>query len=300
MKLLANLKSLLQRKAFVLSAVLMTLLLSSGQVNAKTINIYQQGNNPANYIRVVKAKGKDMSPPFNQPYQLSEDKLADILRSILYNRRALFGDKIKTRVVFAEDTIDKYTPYLIEAFQKAGPNQAVYFSVAQNYTKVVLRNPYLTQVAMWIVGDELYMRFDKTHAKLLGDYQARTPEGKKMRENAVGLRISLDAGPGQRFFADSARGLIMDLGADWEAIATQVAAEQERIRQEKELAKAKGSKKKKLEKKYQKEEPIPQAASLKDQKNAETRLLELKRLKDMGLISAEDYDIKKAEILRDL
>lgn len=268
---------------------------------AKTTYIYRQGNNPANYIKIVSKKAPEAEGlTLNQPYQLSEDKLADMLRSILYNRKALFSDKTKTRVVFTEDSIDKYTPYLVQAFQKAGPEDTVYFSVAQNYTKVVLRDPKLTEVAMWISGNDLYIRFDKTQAKLLGDYQARSPEGQKMREEAKGLRISLEAGPGQRFFPSSTQGLILSFNENWEANANQVAAELEQERQERELAKAKGSKKKKLEKQYQQETQVQSAPSLKDQKNAEQRLLELKRLKDTGLISQDDYDIKKAEILRDL
>ena len=265
--------------------------------------VYRQGNNPVNYVKFAKlSRAKRDTLSLNQPYTFTEDQMADILRSLRYNRRALFSDKIKTRKVFEEEYIERFTPYLVKAFKEVKPDQIVYFSVAQKRPYFIIRNDRLTQVAMWITGQELHVRFDKTDAKLPGDYKARTPEGRRMREIAVGLRISLEPQTGQKLAFDSSRELILDINSNWETIVVQIEAEEERIRKEQEIKKARGSKKKRLKAEAQVNQPVapPPPMSTKDQKNAEDRLSELKKLKDKGLIDQSDYDKKKKEILQNL
>ncbi|MDX1386066.1 MAG: hypothetical protein R3257_00645, partial [bacterium] len=162
------------KKLIFLSILLVSLSWSPASQAGKN-DIYRQSNNPANFIRLINVpKERAAEVKLNQPYTFTEDQMADILRSLRYNRRAVFSDKVKTRRIFEEETIEKYTPFLVEAFKKVSPDQAVYFSVAQKRPWYVVRNDHLTQVEMWVVGQELHMRFGKTEAKLLGDYQART------------------------------------------------------------------------------------------------------------------------------
>ena len=271
---------------------------------AKTEYVYKQPNNPANFIKLADI-GKDEAQTLqlNQPYQFTEDQMADILRSLRYNRKALFSDKIKTRRIFEEEYIEKYTPLLVKAFNESEKDQIVYWSVVQKRPFYVIRDDKLTQVAMWVTGQELHMRFDKTEAKLLGDYQARTQEGKKMRRNAIGLRISLEPQQGQKLSFNSSREIVLDINSNWEAIVTEIEAEEERIQKQLEYEKARGSKRKKLKAEMDKQEtapPPPPPVSEKDKAGAEDRLEELKRLKDKGLINQKDYDKKKDEILKTL
>lgn len=278
----------------------------SPQVEAKTEYIYRQGNNPANYVKVVKiGKSEAEELKLNQPYQFTEDKMADILRSMRYTRRALFSDKVKTRRVFEEETIEKYTPYLVKAFQEAGDRNMVYFSVAQKRPFYVVRDDKLTQVAMWVSGSDLHMRFDKTEAKLLGDYAARSPEGKKMRREAKGLRISLEPQEGQKFAFDSTQEVLVDINRNWTDIVIKIEDEEERLRKQLEYEKARGSKRERLKAEMKEEGTLPPSSttaptSTKDRQSAEARLTELKRLKDKGLISEKDYNAKKKEILENL
>ncbi len=270
---------------------------------AKTEFIYRQSNNPANYVKVAdigKSEAKTLN--LNQPYNFTEDQMADILRSMRYSRTALFTDKVKTRRIFEEEYIEKYTPYLVKAFQEASPDQILYFSVAQKRPYYVIRDDKLTQVAMWVSGQELHMRFDKTEAKLLGDYAAHTPEGKKMRRDAKGLRISLEPQTSQKFAFDSTEEILVDINADWTTIVTKIEDEEEALRKQLEYEKARGSKKKRLKAEMEAEgqAPVKAPVSEKDRQSAETRLTELKKLKDKGLISEKDYNAKKEEILKGL
>jgi hypothetical protein len=276
---------------------------------ARSDVIWRQKNNAANFVRLIGIRGsKAETMALTQPYTFTEDKMADILRSLRYTRRALFTDKIKNRRVFEEETIERYTPLLVKAFAQATPQQMVYMSVAQKRPWYIIREDRLTQVALWVTGQELHLRFDETEAKLGGDYMAHTPEGQKMRARAVGLRIMLEPQQGQKFALDSTDEIIVDISSNWEAIVTQIEAEEEKLRQEQEIEKARGSKKKQLQaeadaKAQQAQGTSAVAApppSAVDQKNAEQRLQELKKLKDKGLIDQSDYDKKKEEILRNM
>ncbi len=259
------------------------------QANAKTI--YEQNNNPANYVKLQKNPDAESS---NHPYSFNNEVMADLLRSVRYSRKALFSDNIKTQFVFEEETVQKYTPYLIEAFQKASPEEAVFLSVAQSRPYAILRNDRLTQVRLWVESDGLHMNFVKTEAKLHGDYKSKTT-GKKLIRNAKGLRVSLETQEGQQFALDSAQEIIFNLNTDWQAVVTRLDEEEEA----KEAAKDTRKNRRKKSDPNVAPAPAPRV-SPEEQKNAESRLTELKRLKDKGLISDEDYNRKKAEILENL
>ena len=164
------------------------LILPAVTAQAKSETIFKQKNNPANFVRLQGiGRSEATTMKLSQPYTFTEDKMADILRSMRYSRRALFSDQVKNRRVFEEETIERYTPFLVQAFQQATPDQIVYMSVAQKRPWVIVRDDRITTLALWVSGQELHMRFDQTDYKLGGDYQANTPEGRKMRTNAVGL-----------------------------------------------------------------------------------------------------------------
>jgi len=283
----------------ILLAMVVGVLLIPSIAQAKKSTIYRQANNPANIIKLDKIGSKEATElQLNHPYTFSEDQMADILRSIRFNRRALFSQKVKTRHVYEEEYIEKYTPLLVKAFKEVGPKEVVYFSLAQQRPLFIIRNDRLTSVRMWVSGQELHIDFLKTEAKLQGDYKQRTQQGRRLIEDSKGLRISLEPQEGQKFAFDSSDEIILDLSANWEAIVTKIEAEEKRIKEQMELEKAKGSRKKKIAKQQAQSQRPP--VSEKDRKTAEERLGELKKLKDKGLINEQDYERKKQEILENL
>lgn len=282
-------------------ALLLSLVLSSFPTWARANDIiYKRGNNQADYVKLEKLKeSKAETLALNQPYKFTEEQMIDILRALRYTRKNLIGSGEKIRFVFELEYINKYAPYLVEAFGKVTPFQVVSWSVVQKRPLVIIRNDRLTEVRMWVIGQELHMDFIKMEAKLQGDYQAQTT-GDRLISQAKGLRMELEPQEGQKFSFGNVQELIIDLTQDWDRIATNVEAEDAKIQEEIKVRKSK----------YRPgaapTAPIPAGAtspaaspaSPKDQKSAEDRLSELKKLKDKGLISNQDYEKKKQEILQ--
>jgi len=264
--------------------------------------IYTQPNNPGNFVKVEKFKpqGKEV---LNQPHTFTDSEMRGILRSLKYGKKLILLKDSPNRDIFELEYIDKYTPYLIEAFSKATPEQAVVWSVVQKRPYFILRNDKLTMVRMWVVGSELHISFIKTEAKLQGDYQAKTT-GQRLIEEAKGIGVNLEPQQSQKFALDSTEELILDLNANWQQIADSIDAEDERLKAEAEAAK-KGKKTAQASGTTSSSASSAPAAaptpvSAKDQGDAQERLSELKSLKDKGLINQKDYDEKKQEILKGL
>ncbi|HEX5034980.1 MAG TPA: SHOCT domain-containing protein [bacterium] len=274
--------------------------------------IYKQPNNQANFVKIEKFKSPD-GETLSQPYNFDETQLRAILSSLKYGKKLILLKESKNRDLYEVEYIDKFVPYLMQAFAKVKPDQAVVWSVVQKRPYFIIRNDKLTIVRMWVVGSELHMDFIKTEAKLQGDYQAKTT-GQKLIDDAKSIGVTIEPQQGQKFGLNSTDELIIDLKVDWPTIAANLAAEDERLRQEAEAEKA-------AKKGHRTANATPAAAaptsltttttsgsapaakpaiSPVDQKNAQTRLTELKSLKDKGLISEKDYEQKKAEILKDL
>lgn len=292
------------KKSFSLFSLLMFAL--SSPALAETL--YKQPNNQANFVKLEKFKSKD-GDKLNQPYTFDETQLRAILSSLKYGKKLILLKESKNRDLYEVEYIDKFVPYLIQAFAKAKPDQAVVWSVVQKRPYFIIRNDKLTIVRMWVVGDELHMDFVKTEAKLQGDYQAKTT-GQKLIDDAKSIGVTIEPQQGQKFGLNSTDELVIDLKADWPAISANLAAEDERLRQEAEAEKA-------AKKGHRSANAAPAtsattmttttssaaakpAVSPVDQKNAQARLTELKNLKDKGLISEKDYEKKKEEILKDL
>ncbi|HKX11754.1 MAG TPA: SHOCT domain-containing protein [bacterium] len=293
------------------SLSLFTLLMFALSSPAMAETLYQQPNNQANFVKLEKFKSKD-GDTLNQPYTFDETQLRAILSSLKYGKKLILLKESKSRDLYEVEYIDKFVPYIMQAFAKAKPNQAVVWSVVQKRPYFIIRNDKLTIVRMWVVGDELHLDFVKTEAKLQGDYQAKTT-GQKLIDEAKSIGVTIEPQQGQKFGLNSTDELVIDLKADWPAISANLAAEDERLRQAAEAEKA-------AKKGHRTANAVPAAApasattmttttssaptkpavSPVDQKNAQARLTELKNLKDKGLISEKDYEAKKQEILKDL
>lgn len=275
----------------VFKAILILLLtwamVPSDAMAQKNITIFQQPNNAANYVRLRRISNKEAKKEmYTHPYSITGKQLGAILSSLRYSRRAWIGKKVKVHQIFEPETVEKYTPFLVEALAKASPYQQVVFSVAQQRPLVILRNDHLTQLAIWVKGDFLYFDFFKTEAKITGDYKTFDHKAANLRAEAKSLRISLDPQEGQVFSGSSPQEIKVDLRRNWPKLAAKIAAKEAR---------------EKSKKKYIPETPVPEnTPSPLEQKNAEARLEELKRLKQKGLISSQDYESKKKEILQDL
>jgi hypothetical protein len=278
------------KKISLYTVILSLFFVSSTQ--AGTI-IYKQRNNQGNFVKLEKLKLKNEIP--NHPYSFSEDQMWGILRSIRFSKKLIIYKEAKNRNLFEDEYIDKFTPYLMEAFNKANQKEAVIWSVVQKNPYIILRNDRLTQVKMWVVGHELHLDFLKIDAKLQGDYQAPIT-GDRLIQDAKGVGVKVEAEEGQKFAIDSTDQLILDLNQDWVAIANRLDAEDQRLADKtkhKRNGTSETASSNDLDTTYTPPPPSPV-----DQRRAQDRLTELKQLKDKGLISEKDYEKKKEEILK--
>ncbi|MCB1215524.1 MAG: hypothetical protein KDK66_08625 [Deltaproteobacteria bacterium] len=273
--------------------------------------IYRQPNNFANFVRLDNLKEKKAEEMvLNHPYRISEETMANILRSLRYSKTSLLSKKVTTRRIFEEDTIEKYTPYLVQALAQSTPFKSILWSVAQRRTSlVVFGSNRLTYIEMVVRGDQLYLRFIKTEALLPAGYEGADHKAAKLRSQARSVRVSLEPQEGQAF-GDTTKEIKVDLKRDWAAIAARLDAQD---REEESRAKRKGSKKtsktpesepsQKTPGQGQEDLPAQETSSTPsslEQHGLERRLTELKRLKEKGLISEQEYQDKKKEILNSL
>ena len=139
-------------------------------------------------------------------------------------------------------------------------------------SKVLIQNDRLTVFRAFLKDDGLHIKFTKLHAKLLGD---RTTMGRERASSeARGLRVSLEVQPGQNRISHDPEELVFDLahftGAPQKPVPAMV----------------RGTAKKE--------------AVTAPEKSLRDRLKELDQLKKDELITQEEYEKKRRELLKDL
>lgn len=266
--------------------------------------IWQQNNNPANYVvleKMKEAKAEDLI--LNHPYTFDPKKFTDMLLSLRYNKALLFRKDVEdSQVFFDVDTLEtKFVPHIIEAFQKASPEEAVVFSIVQKDPLFIIRNDRLNVIRAYVAQDGLHLEFIKTDAKLLGDYQAHTT-GKKLIDSSKGIGVTLEPQPGQKLSFTNPREVILEMNYDF-------AAQVDKKAEEEEMKKQQEKEEKKRSKRVSSSETQPGGQTIRrpvpfnpstPPKTTEDRLKELKQLKDQGLITPQEYESKKKEILKEL
>jgi hypothetical protein len=261
--------------------ILAVAILAASSVDAAQY-IYKS-KNKIDFIKIDKAKKNEKEGGLKHPYEFDPEQLRAILRSLHFNKKILLLKDIENRQLFDEGNVEFLAPYLIEAFKKAGPEEAVVVSYFTRDTKIVIQNDRLTIFRAFVKDDGLHFKFTKIYAKLLGD---RTTKGvERMTQEARSLRVSLEVQPGQNRISWDPEELVFDL-AHFAPGGMKPAP----------LASEKESKKK--EKKEVKEQPV--ATTTEEGKSVRERLKELDQLKKDELITEKEYQKKRQELLKEL
>jgi uncharacterized protein YxeA len=240
------------------------------------------------HIKLVKADKQLLSHgALSHPREIPEEKMFNILASLRFDKNALFFKDTKDRRVFTKKSLKILAPVFVQAFQKAGPKQQVYFRFVQKGALAkVVRNDRLIQGEAFIRGDEVFFRFAKIHAKIFGDYEGAARHGQALVNRSKDIRVSLAQMNGQRRLGTKfiALNILHDFKTDLEQIAIQEKIEKQSEKEEKSET-VKGI-------------PLPQVA--KENSDAGQRLETLQTLRDKNLISEREYQAKKREILKEL
>lgn len=230
------------------------------------------GNNKAvytdyrlTYVKIRKMTGKEKRTiKAEHPAQIERRMLANLLSSIRLSRRAFFKKEkvVDDRAIFDDSTLQSLGEYFAAALAQAKDNQLITFSFIYKNPKFFIRNDRLTTGLMWVEGGALHVEFNKVFAKMPDDTSKRGFYITRAANKAESVRVILEVQPGQMLAEDNSKEMILPLKGEFaERVASQAAT-------------------------------VDAEAG-----DTGTRLKKIERLKEMGLISQEEYEVKRREIL---
>ena len=255
----------------------------------------------------VKRDGSRMQ--FNHPSSLVGNVITNALSYVYFEEKGLLKKKGTLRV-FQDDEIKKLMPLIIQAFSVATPDQVVAVS---SYSERVLLTDQQNYCIMFMSGNSLNIVFSRIH--MFQTYNDTMSEKKKFTmatENPADVKQSrfwiLVPSAGQRLESKHENWLVIDLGYDayQQPVAQRIGTVDEKI---KVGTSDLDVRLKKLEEKMSSgSAPAvapnqPPTATIAQEARTESKiknkLLILRELVKDGIISEEDYDYKKAKLLRE-
>lgn len=256
-----------------------------------------------NYVKVVEVKPVvAQERGMSHPIDISEQKVRDVLSSLVLSKGQILSEKEHERRVFDDYSVGYLAAPISQAFRQAKSNEEVQFSFVVKDPKFILRDDRLTMVTAWVSKGELYLQFDKLYAKLTGDTDKRGDYSKQV-SRARGTRVHFQLSPGQQMASVGSDTLIIDLAHDFAPVTSSAFAAED-------AAVEKDAPKRSRRSKYEKdkaadvssaEAAVPAAASAASaEQNVTRRLEELDMLRKRNLITRKDYEEKKKEILNEL
>ena len=237
-------------------------------------NYIYKSPNKIDFVKLDKANKHEKTDGLLHPHTFTDDEVRSVLRSIRFNKKVLLSKDIEKAELFDEKNIEFLTPYLLEAFQKAGPEQVVVASYFTRHGQMLVQNDRLTVFRAFLKNDGLHFVFNKLYAKMLGD---RTTMGAdRAMQEARGLKVSLELQPGQNRIGWDPEEIVFDLNV------------------------FSGTEKVKQPKKKKKESDAVTAPEVQKMKSVRDRLKELEQMKKDELITDEEYKKKREGLIREL
>ena len=267
--------------------------MGQGQAQSQGLNsnIFNEGKT---YIRLEKLKStKGASRAIlDHPKYLSKDIISSVLSSICYKEKGVTGWG-KEQNIFGERELLNLTPHIVDAFTKAPPSQYILVNSSYAKGKGFFKSEVYTIFGLFISNNKLNAVFSRIQYEDIVDKGADNVLGETEQQAFVDpfsitknpfWKISLRSG--QRFKTGHNNWLVIDLEEG--AIVSKEDYEKKEIPNEKQA----GPDTPLTTQAPSGVQPvIVQQMSIKDQ------LLELKELETTGLITNEDYMLRKALIL---
>jgi len=242
---------------------------------------------------------------FNHPCEMAGNVITNALSYIYYEERGLLKKKGSLRV-FQDDEIKNLVPLIVQAFSVATPTQVVAVS---SYSERMLLTDQQNYCILFISDHSLNIAFSRVH--MFQTYNDSMSEKKRniiSKENPAKINHSrfwkLVPSSGQRLEPDHENWLVVDLSDEMyqQPVAQRVGTVDEKIKTgTSEL----DTRLKKLEERLSNTdvpkqlEPTSPAKEIRSESKIKNKLIILRELVDDGVISEEDYDYKKAKMLRE-
>ncbi len=251
----------------------------------------------------VKKDGRRIQ--FNHPYEMVGNVITNAISYIYYEERGLLKKKGNLRV-FQDDEIRKLVPLIVQAFSVATPTQVIAVS---SYSERMLLTDQQNYCILFISDRSLNIAFSRIHMfQTYNDAMSEKKRNTMLKENPATINHSrfwkLVPSSGQRLEPDHENWLVIDLSDEMyqQPVAQRVGTVDEKIKVgTSEL----DTRLKRLEERLSntgvsKElEPASPAREVGSESKIKNKLTVLRELVNDGIISEEDYDYKKAKMLRE-
>ena len=266
-------------------------LIRNNQAQDQGRNIYNQGKT---YIRLEQVQStKGTAKTFlDHPKFLDKDLLSSTLASIYYKSKGITGMG-KEQSVFLESELLNLAPHIADAFTKASPSQYVLVNSNYNIGKSLFKSEVYTVFGLFIANNKLNVVFSRIQYEDMVDKGKDNIFGEAEDEVFVDpFTITknpfwiISPRPGQAFRSGHENWLIIDLKKET-FVKKEDYGKEVTLSDKQEVSKATGT----TQTVSGSQPVIVQQMSIKDQ------LLELKELETTGLITKEDYELRKAVIL---
>ena len=294
-------KHVLKRTILVVGFICMMFSCRLWNIHADT---YQDGMITVKHGELpVKKDGHRIQ--FNHPYEMVGNVITNALSYIYYEERGLLKKKGSLRV-FQDDEIKKLVPLIVQAFSVATPTQVV---VVSSYSERMLLTDQQNYCILFVSEHSLNIAFSRIHMfQTYNDSMSEKKRNTMLKENPAAINHSrfwkLVPSAGQRLEPDHENWLVIDLSEEMyqQPVAQRVGTVDEKIKTgTSEL----DTRLKRLEERLSntgvsKElEPTSSAREIHSESKIKNKLIILRELVDDGVISEEDYDYKKAKMLRE-
>ncbi len=239
-------------------------------------------------------EGKVIKKSYNHPYYFTAGGLANILSSIYYKRKSLILGSKGKKQLYKHEELQNIIPPIISAFSMANDSQNIL--VFSTSDKVLLADAQ-SYFCIFVSNNELNIVFsDILNKKSISDGRAfRKSSKKKFKEPfEVKRNSSWDLIPmeGQRFAPGHRNWLIIDLSSNLYGTAASNSGNTDDEKSSQSDVRAKA-----IERKVRTNENFIEEK--KKYQEVRDKLKELKTLNDEGLISDDDYELKKKELLNE-
>jgi len=267
-------------------------LVRNNQAQDQRNNIYNQGKTYIRLEQVQSIKGASKAL-LDHPKYLNKDMLSSALASIYFRGKGLTGLG-KEQNAFLESELLNLTPHIADAFTKASPSQYILVNSNYNKGKGLFKSEVYTVFGLFISHGKLNVVFSRIQ------YEELEEKGKDNIFGETGNEIIVDPftitknpfwvispRPGQTFRSGHENWLMIDLS------------------EETFLKKEDYGKKTTLTDKQEVSDTTDNGEIISDNSSTvvlprmsiKDQLLELKELEASGLITKDDYELRKALIL---
>ncbi len=283
-----------RRVAAIAVLLILPVIAACSKAGFQTSDVYRKGKDAIVVTWETDANGRVVPRGFTHPATIEPAKLAAILADLTYSEHSFFKWRERGRV-FDEDEVKKLAKSMAKALATCNADQWVGFEVTSYKRDLVFKSRKLTSGWAWVKDETLHLVLGNFNFELSNEDQPNT--GDPRARYSLGT-YRLDPGPHNApppLVADDP--FLKKEHTNWTVVALANWAPRPRVDEDDDEAEAATTPPPAVA-----PTPAPTPAPAEPAPPAETRsveerLLELKALLDKGLITPEEYEKKRAEIL---